>query len=276
MPVCLSIQSLVVAGAVGHGASAFALAAEGVEVWPLPTVVLSGHAATPGVRGEQLTGTQIAALAEGVRSGGLAQIDALLLGYLSNVGVAEGLGPLLRHVPPGAAILCDPVLGDDGRLYLPEAMIAAYREHILPYAQILTPNVDELGWLTGMPVRSIEQIRAAAQSIVTKALQVVHITSVPAPRKVGIMTVTAEGAWLSSAPKAPLRVNGAGDFVAALLLAERLRGVPPEIGAARVTAATGALAQEALRLGRDTLPVVAAQRLWQAERHKSHPVERLS
>ncbi|MEO1313808.1 MAG: PfkB family carbohydrate kinase [Pseudomonadota bacterium] len=275
MPVCLSVQSLVVSGAVGHGAAAFTLAAEGIEVWPLPTVVLSAHAATPGVRGERLGAGQVASLVDGLQAHGLGAVDAVLLGYLGSVEVAGSLGPLLAG-GTGTIVLCDPVLGDDGKLYLPEAMIEVYRTALLPHATIATPNVDELGWLTEMPTQTIPQIIEAARTLRDMGPEVVHVTSVPAPRQLGILTVSAEGAWLTSAPKAPLRVNGAGDFVAALLLAGALQGEAPEASAARAVAATGALAQEALRLGRDTLPVVPAARLWQAGRHRAHPTKLLT
>ncbi len=279
MPICLSIQSLVVAGHVGHGASAFALAAEGVEVWPLPTVLLSGHAATPGVQGERFTGPQIAALGQGLAAASaLPQIDAVLTGYLGSFDVALETAQLLaqiRAAHPHVPILVDPVLGDDGQLYLPPVMIGTYQRDLLPLAMIVTPNVDELAWLTGLPVKTLPQIAAAAQALCAQGPRVVHVTSVPAPRKLGILTATAQGTWLSVAPKTPHKINGAGDFVAALLLAEYLKGTAPQAAAARATAATGALATEAMRLGRDTLPVVAARALWQAQRHYSHSPQAL-
>lgn len=274
MPICLSIQSLVVAGHVGHGASAFALAAEGVEVWPLPTVLLSGHAATPGVQGERFTGPQIAALGDGLTAAAaLPKIDAVLTGYLGSFEVALETAQLLariRAVHPHVPILVDPVLGDDGQLYLPPVMIGTYQRDLLPLATIVTPNVDELGWLTGLPVGTLSEITVAAQALCAQGVWVVHVTSVPAPRKLGILTATTQHAWLSVAPKTPHKINGAGDFVAALLLAEHIKGTAPQAAAARATAATGALATEAMRLGRDTLPVVTARALWQAQRHRAH------
>lgn len=274
MTICLSIQSQVVAGHVGHGASAFALAAEGVEVWPIPTALLSGHAATPGVQGDRLAASQISELTKGLATAqAFASVDAGLTGYLATTGIAREAALLMQAIraeKPRAPILIDPVLGDDGALYLPAEMIAAYRAQLLPVATIATPNIDELAWLTDMPTRTTPEIAQAAHSLRTQGPEIVHVTSVPSPRKLGILTATADGTWLSSAPRTPIRINGAGDFAAALLLTEHLAGTPPQNAAARATAATAALATEAMRLGRDTLPVVAARALWQADRHRRH------
>ena len=141
-PTCLSIQSAVVAGHVGHGASSFALGAEGVEVWPLPTVILSGHARTPGVKGRRAAGAEIAALGEGLAAGGaLSRCDGLLTGYLGTVEAAEAVADLavaLRAARPGALFLCDPVLGDEGPgLYLPAEIGAVYRDRLLPLPAFL-------------------------------------------------------------------------------------------------------------------------------------------
>lgn len=265
--ICLSVQSLVVAGHVGHGASAFALAAEGVEVWPLPTVVLSGHAATPGVQGRRLPGAEVAALARGVAaSGALGRCDGVLTGYLGTAETAEAVADLVaeaKRARPGAVILCDPVLGDDGPgLYLPEAVGEVYRARLLGLADIAAPNVFELGWLTGRPVGTRDEILAAAASLRAMGPGVVHVTSAGDEDRVGILTATAEGAWFAEAPRLPLHLHGAGDFVAALLMAGALAGRPPQEAAARAVGAAHALAAEALRTGREDLPVIAARALW--------------
>jgi pyridoxine kinase len=39
--------------------------------------------------------------------------------------------------------VCDPVLGDDGALYVPEDQVKIYRDEVLPAATLLTPNQFE-------------------------------------------------------------------------------------------------------------------------------------
>jgi pyridoxine kinase len=40
--------------------------------------------------------------------------------------------------------VCDPVLGDDGKMYVPETFVSLYREKLLPFADIATPNQTEV------------------------------------------------------------------------------------------------------------------------------------
>ena len=39
--------------------------------------------------------------------------------------------------------MCDPVLGDHGKLYVPEALVDIYRKEVMPLATLLTPNQFE-------------------------------------------------------------------------------------------------------------------------------------
>ncbi|MEL6235555.1 MAG: hypothetical protein AAFR46_14220, partial [Pseudomonadota bacterium] len=174
----LAIQSFVAAGRVGHRAGSFALERLGREVVQIPTTLLSGHAATPGVAGRKLPATEIEALLGGVeRAGLMPKLSAVLTGYLGsaetvevvarmltspaalgtgqgagqNAGQGTGQGAGLGMAgtgqgdaapfAPGIPVLCDPVLGDDGPgLYLPAAVGEAYRRLLLPHVAIATPN----------------------------------------------------------------------------------------------------------------------------------------
>lgn len=50
--------------------------------------------------------------------------------------------------------MCDPVLGDNGRLYVPKALIPIYQNEIIPLCDICTPNQFEAELLTGVTVES--------------------------------------------------------------------------------------------------------------------------
>lgn len=58
--------------------------------------------------------------------------------------------------------VCDPVLGDHGRLYVPAEMVPLYRTLLVPHAHLLTPNLFEVAQLTGLPVDTQEQVCAGA------------------------------------------------------------------------------------------------------------------
>ncbi|MEO0681577.1 MAG: PfkB family carbohydrate kinase [Pseudomonadota bacterium] len=260
----LCVASQVVAGHVGLGATVPALAASGIEAWPLPTVTLSGHAATAGVRGRRATGEEIAALAEGLEAAGvLPRLAGLALGYLGSVQAAQAAADLADRaaaLAPGATILTDPVLGDDGRLYLPAEVGEVYRARLIPRAALATPNLFELGWLTGRPVDDLPRIVAAAEALRAEGPAAVFVTSVaPSPGRIGALAVWEGGAALAHGPETPRRINGAGDFLAARLLAETLAGASPPEAAARAVGAAAALAAQARAQDRDDLPVASAR-----------------
>ena len=48
------------------------------------------------------------------------------------------------HVDFFHGTVCDPVLGDDGKFYVPKELIAVYREEVVPLASIAVPNQFEL------------------------------------------------------------------------------------------------------------------------------------
>lgn len=61
--------------------------------------------------------------------------------------------------------VCDPVMGDDDRLYVSEDLVPAYRDQIISLATVLTPNQYEAELLTGTKIDSKASALAACQSL---------------------------------------------------------------------------------------------------------------
>ena len=121
-PVIVSLSSQVVYGHVGNCAAVPALQALGFEVLALPTVLLAHHPGHRLPRGRMFPVEEVAALLEGIDEvGALATACAVLTGYLGLPGTAavaaDAVGRLRRHKPE-ALYLCDPVIGDNGRVYV--------------------------------------------------------------------------------------------------------------------------------------------------------------
>ena len=217
----LAISSQVVFGPVGLTAIVPALQAQGHEVLALPTVILSNH---PGHGPPAGVATPVAEMVAALeRIGALENLDAVLTGYFANPGQVSAVAKLISHLKVNT-ILVDPVLGDDGRLYVDEAVAAALRDELLPLATIATPNVFELHWLTGNAVGNLSAAVAAARLLPAEE---VIATSVPDGDDLATLRITADGVQHIKTRRRTIVPHGTGDFLSGLYLAHLLKADPP-------------------------------------------------
>lgn len=73
--------------------------------------------------------------------------------------------------------MCDPVLGDNGALYVPESLIPIYQNEILPLSDICTPNQFEAELLTGIKIVSEEDAWKATEWFHSKGVKTVVLSS---------------------------------------------------------------------------------------------------
>ena len=266
----LSIQSAVAYGHVGNSAAVFPLQRLGMEVWPVDTVQFSNHPGYGSRTGQVFTGQHVREVVAGIAARGvLGQCRAVLSGYLGEPSVVEAVGEavrLVRRDNPAALYCCDPVIGDAGPgVYVQRDIPALLRQHLLPEADMVTPNHFELGQLTGGPATSLPEAKAAAAHLRSgmRPGGCVLVTSLvladtPATA-IDLLALDGSGAWRLRTPRLPLAANGTGDLIAALFLLHRLRtGSTPQALAAATSATFGVLRQT-LAAGSRELLLVAAQ-----------------
>ena len=82
----------------------------------------------------------------------------------------------LRGLNKDFVYLCDPVLGDNGLLYVPEEMVEAYKK-IIHIPNILTPNQFELGLLTGLKIETIKDAVFAINALHSVGPKTIVLTS---------------------------------------------------------------------------------------------------
>ena len=235
----LSISSQVVWGPVGNSAAVPALQAKGHEVLALPTITLSnhpGHGAPAGFRTPADDMARMFAALEAL--GALSDLDAMLTGYFATVGQVQEVARLLDRVAV-PFLLVDPVMGDNGKLYVPQEVAEAIRDHLLPRASCLTPNAFELSWLSGHEVTDEASAVAAARSL---KLPEVLATSVPSHDGLATLLVTPDAVHRIVAPKLDKVPNGTGDFLSGLYLAERLGHSPQQAFSAAMKTLSRAIA----------------------------------
>src|SRR3954447_17578232 len=265
MPTVLSIQSRVAYGHVGNSASVFPLQRLGIEAWALDTVAFSNHTGHGKWRGSTVAAAEIAGLFEGIAAlGVLPQIDAVLSGYLGDAATGPVLLDIVervREANPRALFCCDPVIGDtDTGSYVTPGIAEFFRDRALALADIVTPNLFELEYLTGLRIASLAAAADAAEKLRARGPAIVLLTSLALePGRVTMLAQGPDGAWVVETPHIPVMLNGCGDVTAALFLARLLLGESLPEALAKTAASIFAVIETTARLGRVELALVAAQ-----------------
>jgi len=253
----LSVSSAVSYGFVGNSAIQPILNAYGRAVWRIDTVLFSNHPGHGSFRGVVRPAPEVADLLAGVRAlTGFSRVQAVMTGYLGDpdngLAVADAVAAA-KTANPNALYLLDPILGDDGQRYVRDGVEEAIADHLLPHADIVTPNPFELGCLTGKstPPAGEEIVDWAldrAEELLVRGPGLVVVTGLTLEEGwVGLLAVTDDTALLARGPSHPVKVYGAGDGFAALMLAAILEG---EALPDALAQAGGAIAALAATVGR--------------------------
>jgi pyridoxine kinase len=279
----LSIQSSVAYGHVGNSAAVFPLQRLGHEVWPVNTVHFSNHTGYGAWRGPLLAASEVADVITGIEERGvLGQVDAVLSGYQG----AEDVGGVIleavarvKALNPDAVYCCDPVMGDvETGMFVRPGIPEFMRDHVVPKADIATPNQFELDFLAGRTTHSLDDILSAADAVRATGPRHLLVTSVvhdASPSDlVEVLAISDEGAWMVTTPRLPIIVSGTGDMVAALYLAHLHGTGSPADALAATTSSVFAVLQKTIEAGTREIQIIAAQESI-ANPPMSFPVRRL-
>ncbi|KAL3282786.1 hypothetical protein HHI36_005953 [Cryptolaemus montrouzieri] len=227
-PRILSIQSHVVHGYVGNKSAVFPLQLLGFEVDFINSVQLCTHTQYKKVTGQILNETDLAALFQGIKENELDNYDYLLTGYVGSPSFLKEIAAVYSHlklVNPNITFVCDPVMGDNGSLYVPKELVPLYRDNIVPHADILTPNQFELELLTDMKVNNLEETWKAIDVLHAKGCKTVVVSSSELGEK-GHSLALASTILGNSCQRITITFKkkeaifvGTGDMFAALILA---------------------------------------------------------
>jgi len=107
----------------------------------------------------KLVGAQIDAVIDDIGA------NALKTGMLANTAIIEIVAVKIREHRL-KNIVVDPVMvATSGDLLIKKSAVAALRSHLIPLATVVTPNIPEAEELTGMKLRSSEDIAQAARCL---------------------------------------------------------------------------------------------------------------
>mmetsp|Transcript_4417 Transcript_4417/g.9998 ORF Transcript_4417/g.9998 Transcript_4417/m.9998 type:complete len:387 (+) Transcript_4417:120-1280(+) len=189
----LSIQSHVVSGYVGNKAAVFPLQLLGFDVDIINSVQFSNHTGYPfGWEGDVLDGSRLEKLVDGMERNGLlsdddsdsGRIGNILTGYIGSesfLSAVVNVVQKLKGLNPNCRYICDPVLGDMGKFYVPKELVDIYRREVLPLADVITPNQFEVEQLTGISIQTIQDAQRACHILHDLGVSLVLITSIVFP-----------------------------------------------------------------------------------------------
>lgn len=248
----------------------------GINVWPVYTVNFSNHTGYETWRGPMIDAEDVASVIQGVDERGvLPQVDAVLSGYQGSADMGQVIldtVTLVKQQNPAALFCADPVMGDVGsgfyaRPGIPEFM----RDHVVGAADILTPNLFELQYLTGRDTQTVGDVLAAAEELRARGPRIVLVTSVVADDMVAdpmrMLAVGEDGAWLVETPLLGRDFTGSGDLTTAMFLTHWLKTGDLAETLSRTASIVYSILEETATAGEQELKLVAAQDNVEAPKH---------
>lgn len=223
----LSIQSHVVSGYVGNKSATFPLQVLGYDVDAVNSVQFSNHTGYEHIRGQVLQSDELKVLFEGLRLNNIHKYSHLLTGYCGSESfLREIINVLkqLKEVNPELIYVCDPVLGDHGKYYVPESLLPIYRDKLIPHADVITPNQFEAELITGVKIKTECDAIQAVSRLLNIGPKTVVLTSCSFGRDDKLILLAAD----KNNPKQYVRMEvrkldgvftGTGDLFSSLFLA---------------------------------------------------------
>lgn len=154
-------------------------------------------------------------------------VAALKTGMLLNQRLIEVAAEALE--PLTIPRLIDPVMvSRAGSVLLEPEAIAAYRQRLLPLAELVTPNIHEARLLSGVAIEGAADVERAAAGLLELGPQAVLIKGGGLPELRGrdyLLQRQGAGQWLEHAVVDTPHSHGTGCTLGAAITAQRARGL---------------------------------------------------
>ncbi|XP_041979225.1 pyridoxal kinase [Aricia agestis] len=220
----LSIQSHVVHGYVGNKSAVFPLQVLGFEVDAINTVQFSTHTGYKHLKGNVLQNEEMEELIEGLILNDVHHYTHFLTGYSRSPDSLRRIAEIiqkLRQKNPHLVYACDPVMGDNGQMYVPDEILPVYRDVLVPLADILTPNQFEAELITGISMKNQDGAVKVIKALHQRGVKTVALSSTELGDDQKMLGIASNNVtcYKIEIPKLDSNFTGTGDLFAALFLA---------------------------------------------------------
>ncbi|KAG7192770.1 uncharacterized protein KQ657_001553 [Scheffersomyces spartinae] len=184
MKSLLSVQSHVSHGYVGGKAATFPLQIQGWDVDVISTVNFSNHTGYGHTKGSTISVEDLSNIFDGLEDIGV-KYEGIVSGYISNKELIDSIVDRIsgfKKVNLNMTYLLDPVMGDEGVLYVDNNCVEAYRKVIVgsdlhppsELIDVITPNQYELELILELP-KSISTLYELKDAILLLRYKNPHI-----------------------------------------------------------------------------------------------------
>ena len=200
-----------------------------VQCCPIPTSIFSNHTAYDSFYFEDFTEHMVPYIEEWKKLG--LKFDGIASGFLGSARQIEIVQNFFKHFKSeNTIIILDPIMGDDGVPYTTYTEeLCQKMKHLVPYADIITPNLTEACILTDTPYKSRWKLKELAE--LTKKLEAMG------PSKI-VITGIPQGSYVANycyeTGREPSIIKthrvgtsrcGTGDIFSSIVAADAVNGV---------------------------------------------------
>ena len=119
-------------------------------------------------------------------------VSAVRIGMLGSAKAAEAVADFLAKAKPPNVVL-DPILKSSSGADLLDARGSRFlADKLMQLATVITPNIDEAAALTGLPVSSLDEMRAAARRLHAMGVAAVVVTGGHLDKAIDLLSFTTQ------------------------------------------------------------------------------------
>lgn len=229
----MTIQDISCVGKCSLTVALPIISAAGVEAGVLPTAVLSTHTAFPKFTFCDLT-SEIQKISDTFAELDI-DFDAIYTGYLGSFEQLSQVSDFIDRFGKNAAVVIDPVMADNGKLYTGfTEEFAASMAKLCSKADLIIPNLTEASFMLGIPYQpdyDEEYIKGVLRSLTGLGCKRAALTGIGfEPDKIGVYAYDSltDNYFSYFNEKLPVAFHGTGDIYASAALGALMRGFSTE------------------------------------------------